>query len=80
MQDWAVSPCMPPLPEGVIPREVLEEDESESTVPSDVEEEAPESSGPELASVRAARIRMHRPLRLRKVQVLVQSRRSLSFL
>ena len=44
MQDWAVSLCMPPLPEGVIPREALEEDESESTVPSDVEEEAPESS------------------------------------
>ena len=32
---------------GVIPREALEEDESESTVPSDVEEEAPESSGPD---------------------------------
>jgi len=38
---------MPPLPEGVIPREVLEEDESESTVPSYVEEEAPESSSPD---------------------------------
>ena len=38
---------MPPLPEGVIPCEALEEDESESTVPSDVEEEAPESSGPD---------------------------------
>ena len=34
---------MPPLPDGVIPHETLEEDESESTVPSDVEEEAPES-------------------------------------
>ena len=47
MQDWAVSPCMPPLPEGIIPREALEEDESESTVPSDVEEEAPESESPD---------------------------------
>jgi hypothetical protein len=47
MQDWAVSPCMPPLPEGIIPREALEEDESESTVPSDVEEEAPESGSPD---------------------------------
>ena len=47
MQDWAVSPCMPPLPEGIIPREALEEDESESTVPSDVEEEAPESDSPD---------------------------------
>ena len=34
---------MPPLPEGVIPLEDLEEDESESTVLSNVEEEAPES-------------------------------------
>ena len=42
-----MSPCMPPLPEGVIPREALEEDESESTVPSDVEEEAPESGSPD---------------------------------
>ena len=42
-----MSPCIPPLPEGVIPREALEEDESESTVPSDVEEEVPESSGPD---------------------------------
>ena len=47
MQDLAVSPCMPPLPEGIIPREALEEDESESTVPSDVEEEAPESESPD---------------------------------
>ena len=47
MQDWAVSPCMPPLPEGVIPREALEEDESESIVPSDVEEEAPEFESPD---------------------------------
>ena len=38
---------MPPLPEGVITREALEEDESESTVPSDVEEEAPELSSPD---------------------------------
>ena len=38
---------MPPLPEGIIPREALEEDESESTVPSDVEEEAPESESPD---------------------------------
>ena len=38
---------MPPLPEGIIPREALEEDESESTVPSDVEEEAPESKSPD---------------------------------
>ena len=42
-----MSPCMPPLPEGIIPREALEEDESESTVPSDVEEEAPESESPD---------------------------------
>ena len=38
---------MPPLPEGIIPREAWEEDESESTVPSDVEEEAPESGSPD---------------------------------
>ena len=38
---------MPPLPEGVIPREDLEEDESESTVLSDVEEESPESGSPD---------------------------------
>ena len=42
-----MSPCIPPLPEGIIPREALEEDESESTVPSDVEEEAPESESPD---------------------------------
>ena len=42
-----MSPSLPPLPEGVIPREALEEDESESTVPSDVEEEAPESGSPD---------------------------------
>ena len=47
MQDWAVSPCIPPLPEGIIPREALEEDESESTVPYDAEEEAPESGSPD---------------------------------
>ena len=38
---------MPPLPEGIIPREALEEDESESTIPSDVEEEALESDSPD---------------------------------
>ena len=42
-----MSPCMPPLPEGIIPREAVEEDQSESTVPSDVEEEAPESESPD---------------------------------
>ena len=42
-----MSPCMPPLSEGIIPHEALEEDESESTVPSDVEEEAPESDSPD---------------------------------
>ena len=42
-----MSPNLPPLPEGVIPREVDEEDESESTVPLEEEEEAPESNSPD---------------------------------
>uniref|UniRef100_A0ACD5VNA9 Uncharacterized protein n=1 Tax=Avena sativa TaxID=4498 RepID=A0ACD5VNA9_AVESA len=46
-KDWKVSPNFPPLPEGVIPHEVDEEDESESTVPFEEEEEAPESSSPD---------------------------------
>ena len=41
-----MSPSLPPLPGRVIPREVDEEDESESTVPFEEEEEAPESSSP----------------------------------
>uniref|UniRef100_A0ACD5WTT1 Uncharacterized protein n=1 Tax=Avena sativa TaxID=4498 RepID=A0ACD5WTT1_AVESA len=44
-EDWKVAANLPPQPEGIIPREAEEEDESGSTVPIGEEQEAPESSG-----------------------------------
>ena len=76
-----MSPNLPPLPEGVIPREVDEEDESESTVLLEEEEGAPPSPVIRtLASVPAARIQMLRHRRLQKALLLVQRSRFPSFL